>query len=83
MNLTAVDRGEHRAVIPAYDIPGLFQPFRRLPTADRVAAKGAGLSPSIAAAIAQAHGGDVQTWPRDDGLIVRVRIPAKPTAAHG
>ncbi len=71
-------------VIPAYDVPALFQPFRRLPASDRVASQGAGLGLSIVAAIAQAHGGEVRAQPRGGGgLVVRVRIPAnRPTGAR-
>lgn len=65
-------------VVPRYEIPSLFEPFRRLGT-DRVAANaaGAGLGLSIVRAIARAHGGDVRAEPRDGGgLIVTVTLPA-------
>jgi signal transduction histidine kinase len=67
-------------VVPRYEIPGLFQPFRRLGT-DRLstATPGAGLGLSIVAAVARAHGGDVHAEPRDGGgLIVTVTLPAAP-----
>jgi signal transduction histidine kinase len=72
--------------VPPYEIPGLFEPFRRLPTTDRLAdsantsiSRGAGLGLSIVQAVAHAHGGDVHAAPREDGgLTVRVRIPAVP-----
>jgi signal transduction histidine kinase len=69
-------------VVPAYEVPNLFQPFRRLPTADRRADRaapdrGAGLGLSIVAAVAHAHDGHVDAGPRDDGgLAVRVHLPA-------
>jgi signal transduction histidine kinase len=61
--------------VPRYEIPGLFEPFRRLGT-DRVAGPGAGLGLSIVRAVARAHGGDVQAEPRGDGgLRVTVTLP--------
>ena len=61
-------------VVPRYEIPGLFEPFRRLGT-DRVAGPGAGLGLSIVRAVVQAHGGQVQAVPRDGGgLIVTVLL---------
>jgi signal transduction histidine kinase len=70
--------------VPAYDVPGLFQPFRRLPAAERLAdtgsashSRGAGLGLSIVRSVARAHGGDVHAAPREDGgLAVQVRLPA-------
>ena len=62
-------------VIPRYEVPGLFEPFRRY-NAERVHSPGAGLGLSIVRAIAKAHGGDVQAEARDEGgLIVRVTLP--------
>jgi signal transduction histidine kinase len=64
--------------VPPYEIPSLFEPFRRLPTAERLAdsSRGAGLGLSIVRSVAHAHGGDVHASPRQDGgLTVRVRIP--------
>jgi signal transduction histidine kinase len=65
-------------VVPRYEIPTLFEPFRRLGT-DRIAtAPGAGLGLSIVRAIARAHGGDVRAEPRDGGgLVVAVMLPGK------
>jgi signal transduction histidine kinase len=63
--------------VPRYEIPGLFQPFRRLGT-DRLAtaSPGAGLGLSIVQAVARAHGGDVHAEPRDGGgLVVTVTLP--------
>jgi signal transduction histidine kinase len=72
--------------IPAYEVPGLFEPFRRLPGAERLAdsndsaiGRGAGLGLSIVRAVARAHGGDVHASPRvEGGLVVRVRLPVAP-----
>jgi signal transduction histidine kinase len=71
-------------VVPPHEIPGLFEPFRRLSATDRLAGttpgatvRGAGLGLSIVRAVARAHGGDVQATPRDGGgLVVRVTLPA-------
>jgi signal transduction histidine kinase len=70
--------------VPTYEIPNLFEPFRRLATTERRAAvsgnHGAGLGLSIVRAVAHAHGGDVHAVPRrDGGLTIHVRIPALPT----
>ncbi|HZM80872.1 MAG TPA: ATP-binding protein [Candidatus Limnocylindrales bacterium] len=62
-------------VIAAYDIPGLFEPFRRLPDTERQAGQGTGLGLSIVKAVAQAHHGDVTAAPREGGgLSVTVRL---------
>jgi len=70
--------------VPPYEVPSLFEPFRRLPTTERLAdsantsiSRGAGLGLSIVRSVARAHGGDLHASPREDGgLTVRVRIPA-------
>jgi signal transduction histidine kinase len=72
------------AVVPIYEIPNLFEPFRRLATTERRATEGgdhgAGLGLSIVRSVAHAHGGDVQAKPRrNGGLTIRVRIPALTT----
>jgi signal transduction histidine kinase len=66
--------------VPKYEIPNLFEPFRRL-GAERVStAPGAGLGLSIVQAVARAHGGDVRADPRDGGgLTVTVTLPAAPS----
>jgi signal transduction histidine kinase len=73
-------------VVPAYEIPGLFEPFRRLASADRIAGtsrasivRGAGLGLSIVRSVANTHGGTVEATAREGGgLIVCVRVPAAP-----
>lgn len=70
-------------LVPPYEVPGIFEPFRRLSTTERRAdttnsssSRGAGLGLSIVQAVAQAHDGNVHALPREEGgLIVRVRIP--------
>jgi signal transduction histidine kinase len=63
-------------VVRAYEVPGLFEPFRRL--TDRVgSARGTGLGLSIVRSVARAHGGEVRASPRDGGgLVVQVTLPA-------
>ena len=73
-------------LVPAYEVPGLFEPFRRLAATERLAGpargsmvRGAGLGLSIVRSVAHTHGGEVQATPREGGgLVVRVRIPAAP-----
>lgn len=75
-------------VVPAYEVPGLFEPFRRLATTDRLAGptrtpitRGAGLGLSIVRSVAHTHGGEVEAAPREGGgLVVRVRFPAASAA---
>ena len=64
-------------VIPGYDVPGLFEPFRRL-NRDRTRSKGGvGLGLSIVRAVAQAHGGRVVARTRDEGgLVISVQLPS-------
>jgi signal transduction histidine kinase len=67
--------------VPTYEIPGLFEPFRRLASNERRATQGgnhgAGLGLSIVHSVAHAHGGEVCATPRrDGGLSLQVRIPA-------
>jgi len=61
--------------VPPYEIPSLFEPFRRLSTAERLADstttslnRAAGLGLSIVRSVARAHGGDVHSSPREDGV---------------
>ncbi|QXJ21598.1 HAMP domain-containing histidine kinase [Actinomadura graeca] len=63
--------------VPPYEIPALFEPFRRLGSDRVVTAKGAGLGLSIVQSIVRAHGGTVTADPgRDGGLRVTVRLPS-------
>ncbi|GIF64586.1 sensor protein CutS [Asanoa ishikariensis] len=63
-------------VIPAYEIPGLFEPFRRMDADRLVTAKGAGLGLSIVRSVARAHGGEATARPHaDGGLVVTVTLP--------
>jgi signal transduction histidine kinase len=71
-------------MVPTYELPGLFEPFRRLASTERRATQGAnhgaGLGLSIVRSVAHAHGGDVHATPRPDGgLTMQVRIPALAT----
>jgi len=65
------------AVITAEDAASLTEPFRRLGTART--GDGLGLGLSIAASVAQAHGGQLAIHPRrQGGLQVSIRLPAAP-----
>ncbi|MWA00631.1 hypothetical protein F8568_009615 [Actinomadura sp. LD22] len=65
--------------VPSYEVPGLFEPFRRLDADRVVTAKGAGLGPSIVQSIVRAHDGEVTARPRPEGgLAVTVTLPAAP-----
>ncbi|NUR26674.1 MAG: two-component sensor histidine kinase, partial [Catenulispora sp.] len=62
--------------VPPEEAGGLFEPFRRAGGRAR-AGGGAGLGLSIVAAIARAHGGEVEARAREaGGLSVRVCLPA-------
>lgn len=61
--------------IPAYEVPRLFEPFRRLRSRTG-SAQGTGLGLSIVRSVAVAHGGRVDARPRDGGgLVVTVTLP--------
>ena len=83
VDLVVENRGP---VVPAYEVPGLFEPFRRLAGTERLAGaargpivRGAGLGLSIVRSAVHAHGGEVEAVPRDGGgLVVSVRLPAEP-----
>ncbi|WP_017598335.1 sensor histidine kinase [Nocardiopsis lucentensis] len=66
-------------VIPAYEIEGLFEPFRR-GSGDRVGSgRSAGLGLSIVRSVVRAHDGVVTAWPRaGGGLVVTVCLPVPP-----
>ncbi|MFI6458182.1 sensor histidine kinase [Streptosporangium amethystogenes] len=62
--------------VPPYELPALFEPFRRLGAERMVTAKGAGLGLSIVRSVARAHGGEVAARPRaGGGLVVTVSLP--------
>ncbi|GHD28303.1 sensor histidine kinase [Nocardiopsis kunsanensis] len=69
-------------VIPAYEIEGLFEPFRR-GTGNRVGSgRSSGLGMSIVRSVVRAHEGSVTAWPRaGGGLVVTVCLPAAPAEA--
>ncbi|MER7793490.1 HAMP domain-containing sensor histidine kinase [Streptomyces sp. NPDC097640] len=78
-----VEVGNTGPAVPRYELPALFEPFRRLGTDRLVTAKGAGLGLSIVRSIARAHGGDVTARPREGGgLTVTVTLPAHAEAAE-
>jgi signal transduction histidine kinase len=70
-------------VIPSYEVPRLFEPFRRLASTERLAdgsgslgRRGAGLGLSIVRAIVTSHGGSIEALPRAaGGLAIRVVLP--------
>jgi signal transduction histidine kinase len=69
-------------VVPAYDIPQLFEPFRRLRERGAEHPPGSGLGLSIVRAVATAHGGQVRARPRaGGGLVVTVTLPSAPPAS--
>src|SRR5690606_4168325 len=60
--------------IPSYEVPRLFEPFRRLAATERLAdapgkmgRRGAGLGLSIVRAVLTSHGGEIEALPREDG----------------
>jgi signal transduction histidine kinase len=65
--------------VPAYEIPALFEPFRRLGTERLVTAKGSGLGLSIVRAVTRAHRGEVTARPNPGGgLTVTVTLQRRP-----
>ncbi|MEU7768283.1 ATP-binding protein [Nocardia sp. NPDC049190] len=66
-------------VVPAVEVDGLFEPFRRSLSAERLAdsgTRGAGLGLSIVRSVAHAHGGAVHAVARPEGgLTVTVALP--------
>jgi signal transduction histidine kinase len=68
-------------VVPAADVPGLFEPFRRMSGTRIGQGGGSGLGLTIARSITQAHGGTISaTAQPDGGLTVEVRLPVTATA---
>lgn len=69
--------------VPPYELPALFEPFRRLGVDRVVTFKGAGLGLSIVRSIARAHGGEALARPRENGgLTVTVTLPQCPQDAR-
>lgn len=64
-------------VVPPEAVPTLFEPFRRVPGAERTGdSRNAGLGLSIVRSIAQAHGGLARVQPgKRGGLTVTVQLP--------
>ncbi|MFI6062387.1 sensor histidine kinase [Streptomyces sp. NPDC051286] len=78
-----IDVANTGPVVPAYEIPALFEPFRRLGNERLVTAKGAGLGLSIVRSIVRAHGGDATARPHEGGgLVVTVTLPPDSTPPH-
>lgn len=74
--LVEVEVSNTGPVVPPYEIPTLFEPFRRPGTDRLVTAKGAGLGLSIVRSLARAHDGDATARPREGGgLKVTVTLP--------
>ncbi|MER5886051.1 HAMP domain-containing sensor histidine kinase [Streptomyces sp. NPDC001941] len=70
--LSVVNSGE---AVPASEVEGLFEPFRRGAGRDRMG-PGAGLGLSIVRSVAVAHGGTATAEPGPEGgLAVTVRLP--------
>ncbi|MEW9552147.1 sensor histidine kinase [Nonomuraea sp. NPDC050783] len=68
--------------VPPYEIETIFEPFRRL-HGDRLRSdRGSGLGLSIVKVIAEAHGGTVTGWPREEGgLSITVELPVDPQSS--
>ena len=65
-------------VVPADDVPHLFEPFRRSGAAPS-GRRGAGLGLAIVRSVATAHGGAVSAVaPAEGGLVVTVDLPRSP-----
>ncbi|UNM16276.1 HAMP domain-containing histidine kinase [Streptomyces formicae] len=75
-DLVEIEVSNTGPVVPPYDIPALFEPFRRLGADRLVTAKGAGLGLSIVRSVTRAHAGEVTARPREGGgLVVTVSLP--------
>ncbi len=72
-------------IIPSYEVPRLFEPFRRLSATERLAdsksgsaRRGAGLGLSIVRSIVTSHGGDLEAVPRQEGgLHITILLPGR------
>ncbi|GAA5084838.1 signal transduction histidine kinase [Thermocatellispora tengchongensis] len=66
-------------VVPPYEVPVLFEPFRRLGAKRTVTGESAGLGLSIVRSVARAHGGAIKAHPREGGgLVVTAVLPRAP-----
>ncbi|QDY76223.1 sensor histidine kinase [Streptomyces qinzhouensis] len=62
--------------VSSFDVPTLFEPFRRLGRDRVISAKGAGLGLSIVRAVARAHGGTITARAQEGGgLVVTAILP--------
>ena len=65
-------------VVPADEVDGLFEPFRRGAVERTESARGAGLGLSIVRTVVEAHGGSVHAAARPEGgLTVTATLPAR------
>ncbi|MGW1889530.1 sensor histidine kinase [Streptomyces sp. NPDC002004] len=65
-------------VVPAYQVDGLFEPFRRLRAERTGGDRGVGLGLPIVRSVVRAHGGSVTAVPREGGgLEVRIALPVR------
>ncbi|HEY6783047.1 MAG TPA: GAF domain-containing sensor histidine kinase [Candidatus Dormibacteraeota bacterium] len=72
----AVDVIDHGDGIAEEDLPKLFQPFGRLPTAVAAGIHGTGLGLHLSSGLAQAQGGDIDVVSRPgDGSTFTLRLP--------
>jgi signal transduction histidine kinase len=70
-------------IIPAEELPALFEPFRRLSAARTNHGGGAGLGLSIVRSITSAHGGTVRAEPRPEGgLQIEIGLPSPVESEH-
>jgi len=70
-------------IIPAEELPALFEPFRRLSAARTNHGGGAGLGLSIVRSITTAHGGTVRAEPRPEGgLQIEIGLPSPVESEH-
>jgi signal transduction histidine kinase len=72
------------SVVPAEDVPLLFEPFRRLKERRHAAGEGVGLGLSIVTSIARAHGAEATAEANPGGgLTVRVVFPEHSSGSPG
>jgi signal transduction histidine kinase len=72
----AVDVTDHGVGIAEEDLPKLFQPFGRLPSAVAAGIPGTGLGLHLSSGLAQAQGGDIDVVSRPgDGSTFTLRLP--------